>query len=110
MTVRMVPKMQYRSHNLVFQPDHLAMHIKISHKKESNASDLYKCLTNNSLRERGKNIMHKKIINICCLIQRTYLCVLNICTLQFAMKYSLSLVSEERQTAGGVTDVRMFFI
>lgn len=58
MSVSIVPKMQHRSHNLVFQPDHLAMHIKISHKKESNASDLYKCLTNNSLRER-KNIMHK---------------------------------------------------
>lgn len=56
----MVPKMQYRSHNLVFQPDHLAIHIKISHKKETNVPDLYKCLTSNSMREREKkNIMHK---------------------------------------------------
>lgn len=59
MPVSIVPKMQHRSHNLVFQPDHLAMHIKISHKKESNASDLYKCLTNNSLRESGKTLCIK---------------------------------------------------
>lgn len=39
---------------------------------------------------------------------KIYSYILSICILQFAMRYSLSLVSEKKQAADGVTYVRMF--